>query len=471
MTLSGRSVASPISVIDSDDVFDASIAWPGVTASSSPKTACLISMRSGTASITKSTSPKPSYSVVPWMRSSTPATCVPAASSFSLPRSTSLPTWLCVTFRASASPASTRSSSTSLSTTGMPADAMVWAIWPPIVPAPTTAALNTNMIRTALLRKGKARQASPSQAGIAVGPHLGGEPAQRPLERLALRAADEQEIERAERAALLRELVVELERDRHAPAAGRERHPLRAADLLVLDLERLADARLVAEDALEDPPAPAGGGVPDDAGALVRPLAVDAGDVLAAVDERRPAARVVPERLGLARLAGDVDARADPTHPRQTRSSRWMRSMPAATASRRGASSTASREGSRSPSGGRREKGRGRRSGCSPSPRTSPRCSSDRSSGYIVFGLTAMRPPVSSVTRSMSWLPYDGSRERKCSTSSGSSPGGRGGGGRRGRGRGRGGPCPPRPRPPAARRAVSSGAASATARSVGRFGI
>src|SRR4051794_13806331 len=337
--------------MDSDEVFDARIAWPGVTASSSPKTACLISMRSGTASTAKSTSPKPSYSVVPWMRSRTPATCVPAASSSSLPRSTSLPTWLWVTLRASASPASTRSSSTSFSTTGMPADAMVWAIWPPMVPAPTTATLKTNMVWTALLRKGERRRL---YAGVPLRSELGREPAQRPLERLALRAADEQQVERAEPAALLLELVVELERDRHAPAVRYERDPLRAADLLVLDLERLADARLVGDHVLEDPSAPVGVGVPNDAGARVRPLAVDARDVLAAVDERRPAARVVPERLGLARLAGDVDARADAAHPPQTRSSRRMRSMPAATASRRGASSTASRSRSTSPSGVRR---------------------------------------------------------------------------------------------------------------------
>ena len=35
----------------------------------------------------------------------------------------------------------------SLRTTGMPAAAIVCAIWPPMVPAPTTAALNTNMAR------------------------------------------------------------------------------------------------------------------------------------------------------------------------------------------------------------------------------------------------------------------------------------------------------------------------------------
>jgi hypothetical protein len=85
-------------------------------------------MRSGTASMTKSTSPKPSYSVVPWMRSTTAAICVPAASALSFPRSTSLEIWPCVTLRASVRPASTRSSLMSLSTTGIPAAAMVWAI-------------------------------------------------------------------------------------------------------------------------------------------------------------------------------------------------------------------------------------------------------------------------------------------------------------------------------------------------------
>jgi len=62
-----------------------------------------------------------------------------------LPLSASLPTWPRVTLRASSSPARTSSSLTSLSTTGIPAAATVWAICPPIVPAPTTAALNTNI--------------------------------------------------------------------------------------------------------------------------------------------------------------------------------------------------------------------------------------------------------------------------------------------------------------------------------------
>ena len=53
-------MASPISVIDSDDVFEARIACPGVTASSSAYTARLISIFSGAASTTKSTSPNES---------------------------------------------------------------------------------------------------------------------------------------------------------------------------------------------------------------------------------------------------------------------------------------------------------------------------------------------------------------------------------------------------------------------------
>src|SRR4051812_29672266 len=273
--------------------------------------------------MTKSTSPKPSYSVVPWMRSTTAATCTPAASSFSLPRSTSFPTWLCVTLRASARPASTRSFLTSLSTTGMPAEAMVWAIWPPMVPAPTTAALKTNMVRDCAPSDG---EGPGLYAGVALGSQLRGEAPQRALDRLALRAADEQQVERAELAARLLELVVELERDRHALRVRDEAHALHAADLLVLDRERLADARLIGGDLLEHAAAALRIGIPDDLRARVRPVAVHARDVLAAVDERRPPAVVVPELLGLARRAGHVDPRAHAAH--YTWSSRRMRSIP-----------------------------------------------------------------------------------------------------------------------------------------------
>ena len=74
-TLSGRLVASPISVIERPDVLEARIAWPGVAASSSENTACLTSIFSGTASMTKSTSPKASYDVVPVIRESVRSTC------------------------------------------------------------------------------------------------------------------------------------------------------------------------------------------------------------------------------------------------------------------------------------------------------------------------------------------------------------------------------------------------------------
>src|SRR5262249_61784956 len=63
-----------------------------------------------------------------------------------LPLSASLAAWPLLTARASSMPAATSAWSTSLRTTGIPAAAIVWAIWPPIVPAPTTAALNTNML-------------------------------------------------------------------------------------------------------------------------------------------------------------------------------------------------------------------------------------------------------------------------------------------------------------------------------------
>src|SRR3954451_9535930 len=168
-TFSGRSVTSPISVIDSDDVFDARIAWPGVASSSSAKTACLISMRSGTASMTKSTSPKPSYDVVPVIRPTTSASCRSASSWVIFSLETSRASWPVVTSRAFSRPTSTNFWSTSLRTTGMPAAAITWAISPPMVPAPTTAALKTNM-RVPQLLGGLEKGADPTRhrAGLLV---------------------------------------------------------------------------------------------------------------------------------------------------------------------------------------------------------------------------------------------------------------------------------------------------------------
>src|SRR5829696_3549652 len=136
---------SPISVIDSPEVLEASTAWPGVAASRSAKTWCLISIFSGTASITKSTSPKPSYSVVPVISPSVCSSWASACSWVSFSFLTSLAVWPWVTSRAFSRPLSTNSCLTSLRRTGMSAEAMTWAISPPMTPAPTTAALKTNM--------------------------------------------------------------------------------------------------------------------------------------------------------------------------------------------------------------------------------------------------------------------------------------------------------------------------------------
>ena len=46
----------------------------------------------------------------------------------------------------------------------MPAEAITWAISPPMVPAPTTAALNTNIGRR-LTKKNRAQPAEPAACG------------------------------------------------------------------------------------------------------------------------------------------------------------------------------------------------------------------------------------------------------------------------------------------------------------------
>src|SRR3954470_24263150 len=62
-----------------------------------------------------------------------------------------------VTSRALVRPWSTNSCLTSLRTTGMPAEATTWAISPPMVPAPTTAALKTNIGRRLLMETARSR--------------------------------------------------------------------------------------------------------------------------------------------------------------------------------------------------------------------------------------------------------------------------------------------------------------------------
>src|SRR5205807_352403 len=110
-------------------------------------------------------------------------------------------------------PWSTNFWSTSLSTTSRPAAAMTWAISPPIVPAPTTAALNTYMrppvklSRWLIPRHPTSGVAEPT---IFLEPRrlqrrlfrrLAGEPRARPRQRVPERAPDEQEVrDRRERA-------------------------------------------------------------------------------------------------------------------------------------------------------------------------------------------------------------------------------------------------------------------------------
>src|SRR6478672_1387699 len=247
------------------------------------------------------------------MRLTTSSTAAGTSSSDILPRLTCPASCPWVTLRASSSPACTRSSLTSLSTTGMPAAAIVCAIWPPMVPAPTTAALKTNMGSGTAPDSGS-RRARRLYGTLAFSRHLDPEAAQRAGQRLALRAADEQQVHDRHAGPRLLELVGQLEHDGDPVVVGCEGDPLAAAQLVVLDGDGLAVARRVRDDALLDAPAPARVRLPDEPCALARPVALAARHVVQAVDERRPARRVVPERLGLAGATGHLDARAHAAH-------------------------------------------------------------------------------------------------------------------------------------------------------------
>src|SRR5215211_1209025 len=83
---------------------------------------------------------------------------------------TRLPSCASVTCRAFSSPVSTNSCFTSLRSTGMPADATTWATSPPIVPAPTTAALKTNIAAQAI---GAPRAGGRVRRASCLGAHMG----------------------------------------------------------------------------------------------------------------------------------------------------------------------------------------------------------------------------------------------------------------------------------------------------------
>src|SRR5215208_1229571 len=265
--------------------------------------------------------------------------CASAASWESLPFLTRLAPWRADTSRALSRPVSTKRCSTSLRMTGMPAAAMTCAISPPITPAPTTAALKTNMAGTL---------ASPFSVPLQVPAPFAGESGEGPLERRLDLAADEEAVDEPRRRRLLLELIVQLERDVDAVAGGLERDLLRAAQALVLDRERLAHARLIGGHLLEHAAAAARVAVPHEP-ALRGPALRERRDVLEAVDPRRPADRVVPERLGLGGEPGDLDRRRGAAHARRPSTSPRIASIERAMRSRRGSRSAAREASSRRP--------------------------------------------------------------------------------------------------------------------------
>ena len=99
------------------------------------------------------------------MRPSVAAACSSACSWVIFCLWTRPASWPRVTSSAFLRPRSTNSCLMSLRITGMPADAITWAISPPIVPAPTTAALNTNTLWRLLVVGGAAAVAARGSRG------------------------------------------------------------------------------------------------------------------------------------------------------------------------------------------------------------------------------------------------------------------------------------------------------------------
>src|SRR3954454_18808063 len=226
----------------------------------------------------------------------------PACSWLSLPFSTSLAVWRCVTSRAFSSPASTYLWSTSLSRTGTSADAITWAISPPMTPAPTTAALKTNM---------RPDLSSVPAAELPLGRELHREPAQRALQAVAGPPAQQQALDRRQRGLGLER---DLERDPRLLQPGLEDHLAHAGELLVLGLQRLAEPRLVARHPLPVAPAAARPRHPLQRAAAQRPVVRERDDLAELLDPRRPAGLVVPELLGLHGPALHHDGGGDGTH-------------------------------------------------------------------------------------------------------------------------------------------------------------
>src|SRR5581483_357228 len=130
----------------------------------------------------------------------------------------------CQSDRAFSSPWSTNLCSTSLSITGISAFAITCAISPPIVPAPTTAALKTNMAPRLPERCATCAPA----AG-----QLGAEPLERGAELCLHRPADEQQVDQRRKQRALTDLVLQLERYLNPIIGGRELHGLASLDRIV----------------------------------------------------------------------------------------------------------------------------------------------------------------------------------------------------------------------------------------------
>src|SRR5689334_20235695 len=185
------------------------------------------------------------------MRERIASRCASASSWLSLPFFTRLASWRSVTSRAFSSPWSTNFWSTSLRITGRSAAATTWAISPPMTPAPTTAALNTNMALTLA-----------SAAELTLRCELGVEAPQRAPQRVRLGAADEEEVhDRREQVAVL-QAVLELQRDLHRVRLRLECDALGALQAGVLDGQALTHAHLVREHGLRHAPAALRRGVP-----------------------------------------------------------------------------------------------------------------------------------------------------------------------------------------------------------------
>src|SRR4051794_8372404 len=240
------------------------------------------------------------------MRPTSACACSSACSWVSFSFLTRRPNWACVTCVAFSRPWSTNFWSTSFSTTSTSAAASTWAISPPIVPAPTTAALNTNMAGETLrsLRRGGTAdwpRGAPGRLQRGFLGRLGGEPLERAGERVVLRAADEDEVDEVAQRVPALELVIERQGEGGGAVVvrgGGEFGGLGADQLLLEHLGGERGRRFGVLDPLGHDPAAGRDRTPDDLRAGLRPALVDPVDVPEAVDEGGPAADVGPQLVG-----------------------------------------------------------------------------------------------------------------------------------------------------------------------------